>query len=200
MFVMKNFLILLIFLFSVDSFAGYKQAIDYYNKKQFRQSIVEFKKVAKNEKLDQGERNNSMYNLAVIYDNGVGIPTNKKEALKWYKLASDNNHKIAQFNLGWIYYHGENIEKDNFEAFKYYKKSATQGYNKAQFNLAILHFSGEGTIKDYVRAYKWFKISSINGIKESSNFIQKVKSLLHPEELEKSEEMIKRWITEKQRN
>ena len=93
---MRVFLVLLISLFSTNSFAGYKQAIDFYNKKQFRQSIVEFKKVAKNDKFDQDERNNSMYNLAVIYDNGLGIPTNKNEALKWYKLASENNHKIAQ--------------------------------------------------------------------------------------------------------
>ncbi|MAI84943.1 MAG: hypothetical protein CMM91_08440 [Rickettsiales bacterium] len=194
---MRVFLVLLISLFSTNSFAGYKQAIDFYNKKQFRQSIVEFKKVAKNDKFDQDERNNSMYNLAVIYDNGLGIPTNKNEALKWYKLASENNHKIAQFNLGWIYYHGENTEKNNFEAFKFYKKSALQGYSKAQFNLGILYFLGEGTLKDYVEAYKWFKISSLNGVKESLNFIQKVKPLLHQEELVKSEELVKNWVEER---
>ena len=72
-----------------------------------------------------------------------------------------------------------------------------QGYSKAQFNLGILYFLGEGTLKDYVEAYKWFKISSLNGVKESLNFIQKVKPLLHQEELVKSEELVKNWVEER---
>ena len=53
-----------------------------------------------------------MYNLAVIYDFGLGVPSDKIKALKWYRKASKKNHKIAQFNLAWIYYNGENVEKN----------------------------------------------------------------------------------------
>ena len=37
-----------------------------------------------------------------IYNNGLGVKKNIVEAIEWYELAADQNHKEAQFNLGII--------------------------------------------------------------------------------------------------
>lgn len=188
------YLFLIFFSLIPLSNAGYKEAIKYYNTKQYKQAIIEFKRVIKDENSDLLQKNNSMFNLAVIYDNGLGVPINKSEAISFYKMACDNNHKIAQYNLAWIYYHGETVEKNYFEAYKYYLLSAEQGYSKAQFNVAILLFSGEGTLKDYVMSYKWFKLASLNGITEAEVYLKKISRLIHSEELLQAEKLIKEWL------
>lgn len=196
---MRIFLSSIIFsIFCFTSFnilANYQLAVKYFNKKQFKESILEFKKVIENSKLDK-EKSDALFNLGVIYDNGLGTSVNKKKAKTYYELAAEENHKIAQYNLAWMYYNGESVEKNFFEAFKFYNLSAEQGYNKAQYNLASLYFYGDGTMKDYKLAYKWFKISSMNGINESKNFIKKIKPLMHNDEIIASENLVKNWITE----
>lgn len=34
-----------------------------------------------------------MYNLAVCYENGLGVPKNQIEAEKWYRLAQEQEKK-----------------------------------------------------------------------------------------------------------
>ena len=38
--------------------------------------------------------------LGWLYENGIAVSKNQDEAIKWYKLAAEQNHKQAQFNLG----------------------------------------------------------------------------------------------------
>ena len=160
-------ILLIYFTLAQNVFAGYEHAIDHFNLKNYKKSINEFKRFIKSDSKDVEKKSNAMFNLAVIYDYGLGAKEDKNKAIYWYKLASTHSHKIAQFNLAWMYYHGDKLEKNFFEAFRYYSLSAEQGYSKAQYNLGSLLFAGEGTIKDYTLAYKWFKISLMNGIKES---------------------------------
>ena len=185
------FFILLFFPFLI--FCNYDRAIKLYKNKQYPESILEFKRFIDSE-TEHEKKKDAMYNLAIIYDFGLGVNENKDMAVKWYKKASSLNHKIAQFNLAWMYYNGQKLEKNNFEAFKYYLKSANLGYNKAQFNLANLYFAGEGTMADYVESYKWFKISSLNGIEESKSFLTKLANKLHPDELASANKKVEEWI------
>ena len=179
-----------------NAFADYEDAIDLLNKRFIKKSIQEFSNVAKNsEKKD--DRANAMYNIAVIYDNGIGIEENKNIAITWYQKASELNHKIAQYNLGWMYYHGEIVEQDYFNALKYYKLSANQGYKKAQFNIATLYLVGLGTSKDNLQAYKWFKISSMNGILQSNQFLVKLKNVMSNEEIKIAEKRVNLWVQTK---
>ena len=193
----KRFFIFIIFTFF--SFlsplnANYDKAIKLYNLKQYKKSVIAFKNFILSDNPNKTKKKDAMYNLAVIYDFGLGVPKDKVRAFEWYTKASKLNHKIAQFNLAWIYYNGDNVEKNNFEAFKYYSLSAKQGYSKAQFNLASLYYSGEGTMKDYVNAYKWFKISSLNGIAESQTFLNKIQKKIHSDELIIANKLIDKWL------
>ena len=71
-----------------------------------------------------------MFNIALIYDNGFGVQTDKTRALYYYEAASQLSNKFALFNLGWMYYNGENVNKDVIKAFELYKLASdlvTQG-------------------------------------------------------------------------
>ena len=39
-------------------------------------------------------------NLGLMYDTGYGVPENKAEAVRWYRLAAEQGNAVAQYNLG----------------------------------------------------------------------------------------------------
>ena len=57
------------------------------------------------------------------------------EAVKWYRLAADQNYHRAQNNLGVCYEYGLGVEKDPTEATKWYKLAAKNGNKSAKENI-----------------------------------------------------------------
>ena len=47
------------------------------------------------EAAEQGDAR-SQHNLADMYDTGKGVPTDYKEAAKWYRKAADQGHATAE--------------------------------------------------------------------------------------------------------
>ena len=177
-----SFLILLILLFTSNVNGNdYYKALDFFNKKKVEDSIVKFKKVA--DDPNHEKRSDAMFNIALIYDNGFGIRTDKTKALYYYEAAAQLSNKFALFNLGWMYYNGENVNKDVIKAFDLYELASDFGHPRAMFNLANMYYSGVGTVKDLKMAYKMFLKSKLNGIKESEFYINKIANMLTPEEL-----------------
>ena len=43
------------------------------------------------------------------YFNGDGVPIDKEEAVKWYRLAADQHHSEAQYHLSRCHSKGEGI-------------------------------------------------------------------------------------------
>ena len=76
-------------------------------------------------KAEQGDALAQAY-IALMYDLGVGVPEDKKEALKWYRKAAEQGHAKAQFNLGVMYGKGEGVPKDYKEVAKWIRKAAEQ--------------------------------------------------------------------------
>ena len=173
--------LLILFCFSKISANDYYKALELFNKKKIEESISLFKKVAADEGSEK--RSDAMFNIALIYDNGFGIQTDKTRALYYYESASELSNKYALFNLGWMYYNGENVNKDVFKAFELYKMASDFGHPRAMYNLANMHFSGTGTVKDLKMAYKLFLKSKMHGIEESEYFIKQIAISLKPEEL-----------------
>jgi uncharacterized protein len=77
-------------------------------------------------------------NLAVCYDNGLGVPKSYKDAVLWYRKATEQGHAIAQTNLAVCYENGEGVPRDRGRAIELYRLSAKQGYTIAIDNLKRL--------------------------------------------------------------
>jgi len=185
----------LLFSFSSVTADDYFEALELFNLRKIEDSLVIFKKVAENEK--DIKRSDAMFNLAVIYDNGFGVPADKTRALYYYKAASELSNKYAQYNLGWKYYHGESIHKDVIKAFELYKAASDFGHPQAMYNLANMYFSGTGTVKDLKKAYRMFLLSRINGIDESDYYIDEISKIITPEELKFLNDQFASLIEEK---
>ncbi|MDY0030285.1 MAG: tetratricopeptide repeat protein [Pseudobdellovibrionaceae bacterium] len=49
---------------------------------------------------------------------GIGdVPPDKKEAIRWWKLAAENGEDLAQSMLSSCYFYGDGIERDVQEAY-----------------------------------------------------------------------------------
>ena len=81
----------------------------------------------------------AQYHLGFSYYNGEGVTQDKKEAVKWYRLAAEQGHALAQYNLGVSYDNGEGVTQDKEEAAKWYHLAAEQGDAWAQNNLGLLY-------------------------------------------------------------
>ena len=46
----------------------------------------------------------AQYNLSMAYANGVGVPQDSAEAVKWWRKAAYQGVADAQFNLGVMYH------------------------------------------------------------------------------------------------
>ena len=174
-------IILSVFFSNVSYSNDYFNALELFNKRKIIDSVELFKKVAFDEK--DPKRSDAMYNLAIIFDNGFGLQTDKTRALYYYEAASDLSNIYAQYNLGWKYYNGENVNKDVVKAFGLYKSAADYGHPQAMYNLANMYYSGIGTVKNLKLAFKTFLNAKIRGINESNYFIDKISNEISPQEL-----------------
>ena len=59
----------------------------------------------------------AQYDLGVMYANGLGVPEDDAEAMRWYRLAADQGHADAQVNLASMYFTGQRGEWEQRETF-----------------------------------------------------------------------------------
>lgn len=92
----------------------------------------------------------SQYNIALMYEKGIGVKKNEKEAVIWYEKAALLGHSAAQFNLGVLYENGRGTPVDFTKANKWYRKAAVQGDGLAIGNLGMLYIRSQGVKENKV--------------------------------------------------
>ena len=107
--------------------------------------------------------------LGMMYDYGEGVRQDQKEAVKWYRKATEqgsdaNEGAYAATLLGLIYATGKGgVLQDYKEAVKWYRKAAEQGVSLAQVKLGILYATGQGVPQDQKEALKLYRMSAEQG-------------------------------------
>lgn len=113
--------------------------------------------------LDEAMEGNKLaeFMLGWMYDNEIGFPKNKKEALKYYLRAAEKGNTDAMVNIG-IYYEDEsrlnyNSSIDKIKAFKYYEEGAKLLKNaRAIGNLGVCYEKGIGCAQDKKKAFEFY--------------------------------------------
>jgi len=139
----------------------------------------------------------AQFSVGVMYKNGLGVPQDYKEAVKWYTLAADQGHASAQYNLGVMYENGKGVPQDYKEAAKWYRLAADQGHASAQYNLGVMYGKGDGVLQDYIRAHMWFNIAAANGNDNARENRDIVAKKMTPEQIEKAQALAKECLRSK---
>jgi len=86
-----------------------------------------------------------------------------KQALKYFKLASQSGYVDAHFNLGVMYFAGLGVDKKYSTAMQYFVMASQGGHTKALYNLAEMHALGLGTMRSCALAVKLHKTVAERG-------------------------------------
>ena len=86
----------------------------------------------------------SQFNVALMYEQGIGVGKDEKEAVVWYGKAASQGSAAAQFNLGVLYENGRGTKIDFAKANEWYRKASAQGDALAIGNLGMLYVRGQG--------------------------------------------------------
>jgi hypothetical protein len=98
--------------------------------------------------------------LGWMYGQGLGVPVDHEEAIRWLRKAAKQGSVVARAALGT--YRLKPL-LDKALPIKWYREFAEQGNAAAQHRLGIMYCDGRGTSKDSVRGYAWLSIAASNG-------------------------------------
>ena len=142
--------------------------------------------------------------IGYLYSEGIDVPLDYVEAVKWFRMAAEQGNAKAQYNLGVSYANGQGVPQDYAEAGKWYLKSAEQGNTYAQYNLGVSYINGQGVIQNYLLAYFWCSLSASRST--GNDYDMRVKSrdraarTLTPEQLMRVQQMTREWEENHPRN
>lgn len=105
----------------------------------------------------------SLVQLAEIYEEGVLLPKDLLLATEYYKLACHNNHIHAMSVMSNYLFKGELIAKDLFQVNLYMKMAADSGDGFSQFDYALFLYKGHFGYTDIEGAIHYYKLAIENG-------------------------------------
>jgi len=130
----------------------------YFSAKQYVKAVNKFQ-LAQN-----GGYTHATISLAFLYENGLGVNQDYKEAAKLYKIAAKKENLLATTMLAFLYYEGQGVGQDYKEAARLLKFASDKGDANAAYGLGLMYTEGKGVLKDYNQAAQLFKFASDNGV------------------------------------
>ncbi len=124
--------------------AGFTEGVAAYESGNAPLAAKEFSAAAEEGHAD------SQFNLGLMYEKGIGVSKDEKEAVVWYLKAALQGNAYAQYNLAVLYENGRGIDVNFAQAHQWYRKAAVQGDGLAVGNLGMLYLRGQGVKKDKV--------------------------------------------------
>ena len=107
-------------------------AVDAYNAGEYQTAERIFMQFAKQGFAD------AQFNLALMYDNGKGVPQDYQTVLKWWTSAAEQGFAEAQYSLGLMYDNGHGVPQDDVYAHMWHNISAYNGDIKASENRDLI--------------------------------------------------------------
>jgi TPR repeat protein len=140
--------------------------------------------------------------LGMFYQAGDRIPSGVKadpvEAVKWYRLAAEQNHTEAIQHLGMIYVTGQGVTQDVVEGAKWFMKGAELGNADCWWGLGQCYWEGKGVQKDMVQGLALFS-AAVDGTQQPqqkqamSERRDQLAKELTPEQLKEAERQAAGW-------
>lgn len=102
----------------------------------------------------------SQFNLAVMYEHGIGVGKDEQAAVDWYGRSAAQGNSAAQFNLGVLYENGRGTQVNFEKANEWYRKASVQGDPLAIGNLGMLYVRGQGVKENKIAGVALLMVSS----------------------------------------
>jgi uncharacterized protein len=111
---------------------------------------------------DRGDAN-AQFNLAILYERGLGVRRDMSEAFSLCHLAAAQGLAAAEVELGRMYARGWGTAQRYGEAFQWFEKAAEQGDPDGERNVGWLYDQGYGVARNYKIAAKYYQLAADHG-------------------------------------
>jgi TPR repeat protein len=110
---------------------------------------------------------NAQHNLGCIYSEGRGVQQDDNEALKWFRLAAEQECKVSAIGIAAMYRRGRGVT--HTEGIRWLKVAAENGPGdqagdrSSQEYLGWIYGNGKIVPLDYEESRKWFELAAAQG-------------------------------------
>jgi hypothetical protein len=111
------------------------------------------------------------HNLAVMYQEGLGVTVDYLRALELYRKAAEQGSPPSQINLGLMLYHGQGVAVDYREALTWIERGAIQGFAAGEYVLGAIYEKGLAVEKDMRQAFEWFERAARHGHPQAAQHV-----------------------------
>lgn len=143
--------------------ADFSSAKRDFDKGNYASAFYEWRQLA-----EQGNAE-AQYEVASMYESGVGVGANQEKARKWYQLSAEQGSLESQVRLGVLHLHGKLPDASDTDAWRWLSLAAEQGDPDAQMRFAMLLLEGKGGEVDEPRAAEMFKAAAEQGLSQAQN-------------------------------
>ncbi len=102
--------------------------------------------------------------IAELYDRGLGIARNGKEATAWYGIAAKSGNREAQFSYAIKLLEGKHVAKDRSKARQLMKAAADSGHASAMYNYAQQLIEAYPGVRGLRQALPYLEGAAKNGV------------------------------------
>ena len=111
----------------------------------------------------------AMYDIGLLYDQGLGVSQNYARAMACYREAAAAGDTYAMTAVGVLYARGHGVPRDRGTAATWFRRAAGRGNAVAMVNLGVLYRHGWGVPRDYGRALWWWRKAAAGGDADAMN-------------------------------
>lgn len=112
------------------------------------------------------------YQLAEMYQKGIGTERNINKALELYKMAAAQNYILALLRLGDLYFEGnQDLAQDYAQALFWYQKIEALGQQHANMRLGEIYMNGLGVNKNPEKAFQYYLYLAEQGSQEAIKIV-----------------------------
>jgi hypothetical protein len=155
---MKNIILTSILIFQLPAFAGVQEGVDAYRNEKYEIAYKELKPLAEN-----GDAVAQLF-MSYLYADGIAVPADQSESLKWLMLSVQQGYVEALTSLGSKYLYGWNgLTKDVKKGIELYKKAAENGDSGAEVTLGAMYINGGDVPRDYEESKQWYLKAAMHG-------------------------------------
>jgi TPR repeat protein len=157
---LKKTLLLIFALLTVScAYANNNEGVRALNAGHYKQAFSLFSTASENGSVS------AKYNLAYMWQNGLGVRTNYIKAKKLYITASKQGYAKAFANLGYMYTEGQGVKVNQLKAIEYFQQAIKLNIISVPArNIALIYYHHQIKSKHpYVMAIRYFKKSALAG-------------------------------------
>jgi TPR repeat protein len=135
----------------------------------------------------------AQYRLGLLYEGGVGVPQNYRQAKEWFEKAAKQGHVGAQAELGTLYLQGAGAPQSAQMAVFWFSQAAEQGDVLSFAKLGWMYAEGRGVRQDFIQAHMWYNLSAAQGEERAAEARDALAKRMTPAQIAEAQRLAREW-------